>query len=701
MESKTGALFLSTVYEGVKILIPKSNKIKSYVKKKNNPNSLPQNSIQTIAEDKAGKLWIETQDAGLCSFDIKNNIWTHFEPNSPKFKIADKSLCRLFFENEKDLLIGTKSSGLYKFDIETNIVTRITGIINGVDASLFYIRIFYELDENYLLVGTRGNGLFLYNRKENKFVKRILYFDKPYNYSANQMLCILKKEKNTYWIGTDFGIYEFDVKNEKILRHYLKDEKNTNSLPQNNVFSIFRDNFNQIWVGTYGGGFCKFDPIKGTFKTWNIRNGFPSNSIMAIVEDNNKILWVTTTNGLVKFNPQTEDFKIYKKENGFPGNEYNTDSATKLSTGEIALGGTNGLIIFNPNDLHENKYIPPIRLTKLLVNNEERKIYPDITVTKEIHLYHEDKIFEIEFAALSYIHAENNKYAYWLEGFNGNWIYCGNSRSATFTNLDPGDYTLHIKGSNNDGYWNEAGISISVIVHPPYWETWWFRVWIVLIIAGILYYFYYLKIEKFKVVEKTRNNIAANLHDEFGGRISSLGRMASALNTINEIKQNNEANIFLDRIEEQSKLIGEDLKDVVWSLQSENDDWKNLMAKFRRFAADLFENAEIAFSIKFDENYPNKNLDPEQRINYLMILKEITNNIVKHSKATKVEITIKFKSEYIFTVISDNGTGFDTSKQYNGLGLKSIGKRLKILSAEHTLLSNVGNGTKWEINVKL
>lgn len=187
------------------------------------------------------------------------------------------------------------------------------------------------------------------------------------------------------------------------------------------------------------------------------------------------------------------------------GNEFFHNVSYKTRKGEILFGGMKGFNIFHPDNIHDNEYIPPVYITDFQIFNKSVKIGKDsplkanINEVKEITLSPEASVFSFEFAALNYESTEKNEYAYMMEGFDKKWHYVGTQHIATYTNLDPGEYTFHVKGSNNDGLWNEEGISIKVTILPPFWKTWWFRGLAIVSVAGAIFLIYRIRVNALSI----------------------------------------------------------------------------------------------------------------------------------------------------------------------------------------------------------
>jgi serine phosphatase RsbU (regulator of sigma subunit) len=269
----------------------------------------------------------------------------------------------------------------------------------------------------------------------------------------------------------------------------------TNSLASSATHSTFEDSQNRIWIGTRDG--ISLLLPNGKFKNYTTKNGLPNNAINGILEDKKGNLWITTNQGLSKFNPQNQTFTNYFESDGLTSSQFKINSVFKDKKGYMYLGTIKGLNVFHPDSIQSNPHLPNVYLTDFKIFNKSVKIgefdsllTKVIGQTQTITLTYQHSVFSFDFVALNFTHSEKNQYAYIMEGFEKEWNYVGHQRTATYTNLDAGTYTFRVKASNNDGVWNEKGISIKIIILPPWWETWWFRTLLIgsIILGAFLFY---------------------------------------------------------------------------------------------------------------------------------------------------------------------------------------------------------------------
>ncbi|HEY9651120.1 MAG TPA: histidine kinase dimerization/phosphoacceptor domain -containing protein, partial [Coleofasciculaceae cyanobacterium] len=317
----------------------------------------------------------------------------------------------------------------------------------------------------------------------------------PNSLSDNLVWTIYEDQAGTLWIGGygQGGLNKFDRETEQFKR-YKHDPNNLNSLSYDRIDAIYEYPAGTLWIGTFGGGLDKFDIATETFTHYTEKDGLPNNSVVGILSDDDGNLWLSTGKGLSKFNPTTETFRNYDVSDGLQGNEFDGVKAYfKSKTGEMFFGGLNGFNSFYPDQVKDNPHIPPIVLTDFKIFNESVKLNPVISQAKEISLSYKQNFFSFEFAALDYTNPKKNQYAYKLDGFDKNWIYSGTRRYASYTNLNPGTYVFRVKGSNNDGVWNEEGISLKILITPPPWKTWWAYLFYLITFVSAIYGYIYWK----------------------------------------------------------------------------------------------------------------------------------------------------------------------------------------------------------------
>jgi len=503
LEDRSGVIWIGTFTGGLNKFDAGSIKFDHFKEIPNSDNCLRGKVVWSILEDKTGILWIGTEGGGLNKFDRSTNTYTHYLHDPFDFtSLSHNTVMSLYEDRSGVLWIGTNGGGLNRLvPGETKNAPPIFAKyqFNPADSTTIggnAVVSLCEDREGVLWTGTFGGGLSKIIQDSSK--KFIRYRNNPVDensISHNVVVSIFEDSSGDLWIGTfGGGLNKYDRDNDSFIR-YQNVPGDTTSLSNDRVLSIHESLINPdiLWIGTMGGGLNRFDKRSETFRYFREKHGLPNDVIYGILEDNSGDLWLSTNRGIAEFNQKTFEVKKYDESDGLQSNEFSQFAYYKSRDGEMFFGGINGFNSFFPDSVKNNQCIPPVVITDFKLFNESVPVgemsdgrtilNKSISATDEIDLTHKDNTFTIEFAALNYASSDKNNYAYKLDGFDKGWYYVGTRRFASYTGLSPGNYTFRVKASNNDGVWNEEGTSVGIIIKPPMWGTWWFRITAVFVIA--------------------------------------------------------------------------------------------------------------------------------------------------------------------------------------------------------------------------
>ncbi len=505
---KNNDMWLGTFNGGVNFV--KERKFQHKFKNISADNSISSNSVTSFCEDDNGSIWIGTDGGGLNKYNKEKDSFTHFFHDPKDLKsIRSNVITNIKKDRKGKIWVSYWLKGMSIYDPSTNAFTHYKYTDKKVASyqSDCFMYLYNDRKDN-LWVGIL-NGLHRFDKVNEEFTSYVV--PGVENYVGS----ILEDSDNNFWVGTWDGLQSLDRETKKVVR-YVHIDNDTTSLSNNRIYILHQDAKKRIWIGT-AGGLNLLDTKTMTFSVFDKRNGFPSDAIYGMLEDAQGNLWLSTSNGICKFNPETKSVKNFNMSDGLQGNEFKYHSMLKLSSGEFLFGGTNGFNKFDPEKIRDNYFIPPVVITDfklfnspVLVGTKDSILRRHISQTSELKLTYKHSVLSFEFAALNYVSPEKNQYAYKLEGFDKNWNYTGTKRSATYTNLDAGEYVLRVKGSNNDGKWNEQSTNLKITIAPPYWGTWWFKSLIGLSILGSLTVFYMLRIGAMK---KRRIDLEKLVHE--------------------------------------------------------------------------------------------------------------------------------------------------------------------------------------------
>lgn len=670
---QSGIAWVGTYGGGLDRFNPLSEQFTHFVHDPENPASLVNDFIWSVFRDSSGRLWVGTE-GGLDLFNEKSEQFTHYQHQveDPQ-SLSSNTIHKIFEDHFGNLWIGT-SAGLDRFDPVT------------------------ETFSHYAALNDTSGV------------------------TRDPVIAIMEDRQGFIWVGTfNKGLYRLD-RNYIAFAFYQNDPKAIGSLSNNSVLSIFQDRDAVIWIGTSGGGLNRYDPVTDSFTAITEKDGLPSGVVYSIQQDDTGFLWLSTNNGISQYDPKTGAFKNFTVGNGLQSNEFSMNAYAQGSDGAIYLGGVNGFNIFYPDNLHTNTAVPPVVLTSLTQDGNPISTPLTVGFTKQFTVSYPKTSFEFEFTALNYEESGMNQFAYMLEKFDSSWNRLGSNHFGRYTNLPGGNYTFHLIAANNDGVWNNEGVSIKVTVIPPFWQTWWFRIAAIVALAGLAAgIFQYrtrsitrrnLELERLvkirtsemeRLFEKTkelavveeRNRLARELHDS--AKQKAFAAMAQ-IGTAGGKIDHDQASIRR-HLTEAENLIYEVIQELTYLIQEIYPlalKEKGLEAMLRQYVFEWESRNEIRVDVQM--GYPQRlPLDAEQAL--YRITQEAFANIARHSHATQVKVVLNYVQKAVDLDIQDNGVGFDPETKANGLGLRLIRERAEKISGWVMITSAPGKGTSIHVHL--
>lgn len=423
LEDREGTIWLGSLQKGLYRRQAGSGTLEHIPAKPKDPRSLSSEGVSTLFEDHAGQLWVSTKEA-LHRLNKATGTFTRYPTQVPAMCIDEDPGGKLWFGGS----VGLKGA---------------IGCLDPQTAQCaYYVRDVLQPKSEAALLPSRTLSHFL-------------------------ILDLLVGRTGEIWIATAQGLNRLDPATGKFTYYQAGRSYSPGLLTDNWVRALYEDEKGILWVGTNHGGLNRFDVNTGQFSYYSVKDGLGSNQVVSIAPDDRGSLWLGTGRGISQFNPSSGQFRNFDSHDGLPDNECNLGSVHSRN-GRLLFGTINGAVGFEAAQIRENTVIPPVHLTGVMVQEKMRPV-PAAT----LELSHTENFLSFEFVSLSYDAPEKNQYAFQLEGLDKDWIYSGNRRFARYTDLRPGIYTFRVKGSNNDGVWNQAGTSLRVIVHPPWWQTGW------------------------------------------------------------------------------------------------------------------------------------------------------------------------------------------------------------------------------------
>ncbi|MEZ0395952.1 MAG: two-component regulator propeller domain-containing protein [Anaerolineales bacterium] len=484
-EDRGGILWVGTFGGGLNRYDHGQDRFTLYDYQPDNPNSLSGNVVFPILVDSSGQVWVGTYGSGLNRFDPQTGLFTRYRhlPDDPN-SLQNDEIWALHMDEDGLLWIGT-STGLDWLDPRTGQFTHYTPA-EGDPRPLMSERIYViHADRRGIYWLGTDTGLYKFNPRTRRVIARYIHqVTDPSSLSGNEIYSLYEDQDGTLWVGTaSDGLNHFDPLSERAVR-YQHRPGSPGSLSDDTVLTIYRDSRGTLWIGT-GGGLNRYLPESDSFIYYLDTDGLPGNLIYGILEDAGGFLWLSTNYGLSRFDPRSETFRNYTVSDGLPSNEFNLNAYAMAPSGEMYFGGINGLTVFQPNNIQDSTYVPPVVLTSLTTDGQPLLADKASEALQEVTIAWPGRSFEFEFVALGFAQPGRNQYAYLLENFDEDWNYIGTQHSGRYTNLPGGTYTLHLMAANHDGIWNPVPTSIQITVVPPFWQTFWFRALAILLVLLI------------------------------------------------------------------------------------------------------------------------------------------------------------------------------------------------------------------------
>lgn len=488
-----GTVWIGTYFGGVSVFDRDNQRFEHYYHIPTDAQSLSYNVVGAFAESSAGSVLIGTERGGLTVFDPGAQAYRFFTDRGADAQaLSGNTVKSIYVDHPSTAWLGIFRGGLNKLDLATGRVKHLPAeqpdfahlkraIVNTL------VR---QQGQSMGWVGTDdAGGLHKFNFGTEQFE------DFPHRKALVAALrsapvkSIWMDDSQSLWLATrGSGLVVFDER-MGVVQHFDR----STGFPSDDLLHIFRSRDGHLWVATHGQGVVELDPRDGTFTLYTTRQGLQNDLVFGTLEDATGSLWFLTINGISRWQRESGHprFFNFSRASGFPLEEINEGAFLRLADGRFLIGGSNGYVVFDPQQVSESSFIPPIVITDVRIYNERVKpgdgsgiLERDVLVSEEIVLDWHHSVFTLEFAALSFLRSDQNHYQYRLTGFDDRWMDAGPRRSVTYTNLRDGTYVFEVKGASSEGVWSTAPARLVIRVLPPPWKTWWAFVGYALIILG-------------------------------------------------------------------------------------------------------------------------------------------------------------------------------------------------------------------------
>lgn len=729
---KLGNVWISSNNSGL-YKYQKDGTLTNYIHYPNNAESLGSNITTRLFIDQSENLWIGCDGQGISELNLATNKFRLYRAGyNNKFKLSTNFIKCFFEDSNQNIWIGTHNDGIHIWNRKTDEVKQI--IRNEPNANI--VSCFIPINKNKILVGSMA-GVFVVD--VNTLQKGKLHSLKkvPSNPSTYQVTHFLKLSNHQILASTLHGLFMVNVTNNEIIS-----TKRIKEIPTYMCTQMYQTRNGLIWLGTLGGTLLQIRNNDGVFvienellNGYNVKSfyedtitntlwmatekgliayrlksnlhqvittqqGLSNNYLYGVLKGDDDELWLSSNKGLMCYHTKTQKVVSFDEDDGLQSNEFNTGSFFKSNSGELFFGGINGFNAFYPKEVRFNTNQPNVVLTQLKVQDKEVENYGNAALLSSITLSHEQNTFSFDFAATEYTNPKKNRYQYKLEGADDNWVYSLDGHFSRYTSLGAGTYNFWVKACNNDGAWGNPHKLITITIKPAWWQTWWAFALLITVVAAVsILTIKYVSTRKLKIrlkeleaVNRERTRISKDMHDDLGSGLSKIAIMTELLKPA--VKSNDELTRKIEKISQTAGELVDNMGQIVWTMNANNDTLESLLAYIREYALDFFDDTEIKCKVLIGDVNQRIMMNQQERRNVFLVLKETLNNTVKHATAKHVNITFSFEQQMAKLTITDDGLGFDLQNNRRfGNGLINMKKRMEAILGYYQIQSVIGKGT--------
>jgi signal transduction histidine kinase/sugar lactone lactonase YvrE len=645
-------------------------------------------TIQSVSEDAAGGLWINShdgarywRDGGMKDYRAAQGL---YNPNGQSVLASADG--KVWAGTVSEGLLG--GPNLFQFQPDSDRFAPITSFTPSNNPQN-QISVLFQDRKGALWLGTQG-GLARWNGSDWKF------FTRQDGLSSEVIQAVAEDAAGNLWVGTGNGLNL--MHDEKFTAYHVSD-----GLPDEDISSLYVDPDGVLWIGASGRGLGRFHDGKWT--RYSTAQGLLTDSVCYIIEDTRSNLWIGSLNGLLRISKQelnnvaagisaTVNCRAYDEANGLASTECSTGSQPgpcRDHTGRLWFPTIRGLASVDPAQISPNTNPPPVVIESVFIQDDPLNTNPltRLQTGGEVVVPAGKENIEIRYASLNLGTAKKAKFKYRMEtpGRQGSWTKVGSLRVAHYQKLPSGHYIFRVAACNEDDVWNETGATLAFFVQPPFWSTWWFLSLVTLVLLGavtrLVHYFSTQKLQRQleglrqqQALEKERARIARDIHDQLGASMTQMSLLAEMVEGDKDDPAEVEAHA--KQITQTARDTSKVLDEIVWTVNPSNDTLEGLINYICKYAQEYFAIANVRYRLDVPAQLPHTEISPELRHNVFLASKEAVTNVVRHAKATEVWLRLRLEPGTFTLELQDNGrgpSGMEAKTTRNGL--RNMRKRME------------------------
>ena len=706
------------------------------------PDSNLSSSTWALTESKKGGLWIGTDETGLLYFDLTSRSFAKKLDSFDLDRIGlPKTILTIYEDLKGDLWIGSWGQGLFHLDFKEKKVSQFK--LNDQNNRGFNAESVWRVEQDTygnFWIATMHNGLFKYNSETSQFKNYRFDINDPKSINDDTVWSVHFSDSKNLWVATHrgFALYNPIEDNFTRIEH---DINNMKSLTHDWVQEIYEDHLGRVWVATYGGGLNLFDKQGKFIEKFDTKNGLSSDRLVGMIYHESGEIWLSSDKGLNRFNIENRSFRHFSSKNWLQGNLFFRGSFTQLSDGQIGFGGINGFTLFHHEKVIENLHLAKPHITELNMFNEVIKpnhensiLKKDIVLTDSITLPYNLNSFSLAYTSLSYRGYEENQYRYFLEGFDANWSTPSSSKVASYTNLDPGNYTFYVSASNNSGFWSEDSKKLKITILPNPWKSWWaFTIYTGLVVSLLLWLYLSQRKQiqnqrqvndRLRELDQMKDEILANTSHELRTPLNGIIGLAEMIRDGGCGAQSSVSVSNLNMIISSARRLNNLVNDILdiskvrnnqLNLHKDHVDVFNLVAQVYDQVLPIVNQERIEINNHVPRNIGSIYAD-ENRI--LQVLTNLLGNAVKYTERGEISITAKNTGDVVSISVTDTGIGIHedyldrifgsfeqapnsgvATKNGTGLGLAITERLVKLHGGKIYVDSTIGKGSNFTVEL--
>jgi two-component sensor histidine kinase len=644
--------------------------------------------VTAICQLEDGRILLNTWGSGTKTLELLNfNIISRdlYPKINNDYGVLSPVWCSHQHSKTKKVYIGAQGGWLGIYDPVTNKTSQLQD--SAFDNRT--IRCITELPNGDLVFATQGGRLVKFSNN---------HFQTIFN-CETVIYSLVADKQNNVWAGThNKGLFLVDAMSGKQLLQIQNTGPVGKTIHSNivNHLLFYKDSL----LLAANGKLSLINTRTGAVKNIGMKEGMPSNSIQAMQVDNSGNIWLITSSGLCRYNIAANIFTRFGSKDGFTDPTLMEGPSAKLNNSMLMFVGKDGqMMIFAPDSLNSSNTPFDVAITDIRIGND---YYPvdSLLALPEITCSYSNNSITISFSSLSYLQGDKLVYYYKMQGLEDNWkVLSSGALRAIYSYLPPGHYIFQVRAESINGLASDNTTSIKIYIKPPFWRNYWFISTILFFIALFFYGLHKLRVNKLLAVEKLRNRVARDLHDDMGSTLSTiniLSAMAKSKLHSDSVKTSE----YIGKISENSQRMMEAMDDIVWSIKPMNDSMQRIAARMREFALNVLEAKDMEVSFTVEDKVYDIKLDMEARRDFFLIFKEAINNAAKYSKATHVTVNLTTAGNMLMMEVKDDGKGFDVNEASDGNGMGNMQKRADSLKAKLNIQSHKdGGGTNIKLTV--